>query len=281
MKSVAYQFSVLRYVHDTVTQEFVNIGVAVFAPGVGFLRARCTENYARISRMFLRIDGTQYRQIAHYIESQVSAQSKRFDSSLQFEPAPRLDTLLAEILPRDDSAFRFSDVGVGTSIDPRKALDDLYHRHVEQYLAAERPTRDDEEVWRVFREPLDRKNANIAGLLKPKRIVAPLFEYEFKRAWRNGVWHLYEPVSFDLVEEYSVLDKANRWLGRGENLSESDEPFRMYLLLGEPRDPAMRSAFRKARNILNKIPVEKEFILESDRDSFADELAREIAEHGA
>jgi hypothetical protein len=277
MKSVAYQFSILRYVHDTVTQEFVNVGVAVYAPGVGFLRTRCTENYARISRMFLKIDGAQYRQIVHYIESQVSAREKRFDCSFQFEPPPTLDTVLREILPRDDSAFRFSEVGVGTTGDPRRALDDLYRRHVEQYLASERPTRDDEEVWRVFREPLDRKN--ITPLLRPKRIVAPLFEYEFKRAWRNGVWHLYEPVSFDLVEEYSVLDKANRWLGRGENLSESDEPFRMYLLLGEPRDSTMRSSFRKARSILNKIPVQKEFILESERDAFADELAQEIEEH--
>ena len=28
---VAYSFSVLRYIHDPVTQEFVNIGVAVFS----------------------------------------------------------------------------------------------------------------------------------------------------------------------------------------------------------------------------------------------------------
>ena len=277
MKSVAYQYSVLRYVHDTVTQEFVNVGVAVFAPEAGFLRARCTDSYARVSHMFLKIDGPQFRQIAHYLESRICAQEKRFSSSLRFEQPPALESLLAEILPPDDSAFRFSEAGVGLSTDLGQTLSSLYHRHVETYMASERATRNDEEIWRVFREPLDRKK--VTPHLRPKRIVAPNFEYEFERSWKNNIWHVFEPVSFDLVEETSVLDKANRWLGRADNLIESRDKFRMYLLLGEPREHSMSQAFRKAQNILNKIPGQKEFVLESEKEQFADELEREISEH--
>jgi hypothetical protein len=40
----AYSFSVLRYVHDPVTQEFVNIGVAVFSPEARYFRAICTTS---------------------------------------------------------------------------------------------------------------------------------------------------------------------------------------------------------------------------------------------
>ena len=48
-----FSFRVLRYVHDPVTQEFVNIGIAVYAPERGFLKAKCATLYARIRRMFI------------------------------------------------------------------------------------------------------------------------------------------------------------------------------------------------------------------------------------
>lgn len=35
-----YSFSILRYVHDPVTQEFINIGVAVYARESGFIRSQ-------------------------------------------------------------------------------------------------------------------------------------------------------------------------------------------------------------------------------------------------
>ena len=49
---------------------------------------------------------------------------------------------------------------------------------------------------RCSAKPLERRC--IASLLKPKRIVAPDYDYEFQRAWKNGVWHAYEPLSLDL-----------------------------------------------------------------------------------
>jgi hypothetical protein len=277
MKNVAYQFCVLRYVHDTATQEFVNVGVALFAPETGFLRARCTESYARVSGMFAKVDGAQFRQIVRYIQTQVEVMGKRLESSLPFEKSPSLESILAQILPVDDSAFQFSRAGTGLSPDPSRTLAELFHRQVEGYSPGELTRRSDDDVWRVFREPLDR--VLVTPRLKPKRIVAPDFEYEFQRSWKNEIWRVYEPVSFDLVEETSILDKANRWFGRASCLRESREKFRMYFLLGEPNSAGMRSAFTKAQNILHKIPGDKDFILESQRESFASELASEIDSH--
>jgi hypothetical protein len=44
----AYSYSVLRYMHDAVTQEFINIGVAVYSPEGKFFDAICTTSYRRI-----------------------------------------------------------------------------------------------------------------------------------------------------------------------------------------------------------------------------------------
>src|ERR1035437_8519204 len=196
---VAYSFSVLRYVHDAVTQEFINIGVAVFSPEARYLRAICTTRYRRITQVFQRIDGEQFRQITRHIENQICAAGRDYESALPFQSAPAIEHLLARVLPPDDSAIQFSKAGVGLSADLDRTLNELFQRHVEQYaVSGESPRRTDEDVWRGFREPLDR--SLVTARLKTKRIVAPNYEYEFEHSWKNEIWRVYEPVSFDLIE---------------------------------------------------------------------------------
>jgi hypothetical protein len=272
---IAYTFSVLRYVHDPVTNEFVNIGVALYSKEAKYLQAICAPNYARITRMFTKIDGDRFRQMTRYIQGQIRALGERLSTELPFENTGTLETILAKVLPPDDSSFQFSPVGGGLTSNPEKALGELYERCVEQYAtAADSPRRDDDEVWRVFREPLERRN--ITAVLGPKRIIAQSYDYEFQHSWKNEVWHACEPVSFDMVEASSMLEKANRWVGRATSLLDSNEKFVIHMLLGEPQDGQLQTAFIKAQNILNKMPGNKEFIRESEAEHFAAELAREI-----
>jgi hypothetical protein len=272
---VSYSFSVLRYVHDPVTNEFVNIGVAVYSQSEKFLRALCATNYGRISRMFTRIDGNRFRQATRYVQDKISQIGDKLPSELPFEQGLAIEVLLSRVLPPDDSSFQFSPAGVGLSSNLEGTLGELYERYVEKYVNwGETARREDEEVWRVFREPMERRK--LTEHLIPKRIVAPNYEYEFQHSWKNGAWHLYEPISFDLIEPSSILDKANRWVGRVVSLLDSKEDFRMHLLLGEPQDERLKTTFTKAQNILNKMPGSKELIRESDAEEFADEVAREI-----
>ena len=117
----SYSFSVLRYVHDPVTQEFVNVGVAVFSPEVAFLKAICTPHYGRINRMFARIDGVRFRQVTQYVQRQIDSLGRRI-STKRIEPGKAIEHLLASILPPDDSSIQFSPAGVGLSRDLEKTL---------------------------------------------------------------------------------------------------------------------------------------------------------------
>ena len=83
----------------------------------------------------------------------------------------------------------------------------------------------------------------------------------------------------DLLDADSILDKANRWLGRATNLKDSDDQFHLWMLLGEPRNEKLRAAFTKAMNILNKMPVQKAFISEQEAGRFSHNLADEMAKH--
>ena len=85
--------------------------------------------------------------------------------------------------------------------------------------------------------------------------------------------------SFDMMDPGSILDKANRWVGRATSLNDSADQFKIHLLLGEPHDARLQTTFIKAQNILNNMPGQKQFIRESEAEEFAEELEREVQQH--
>jgi hypothetical protein len=127
---VAYSFSVLRYIHDPVTQEFVNIGVAVFSLEARYFRAICTTSYSRITHMFGKIDGRGFRQFSRYIQDRICAVGREYEAALPLESGLSIEGMLAKVLPADDSALQFSSAGVGLSGDLDRTLNELYRRHV-------------------------------------------------------------------------------------------------------------------------------------------------------
>jgi hypothetical protein len=166
-----YTFSVLRYVHDPVTAEFVNIGVALYAPDAKYLSAICTSHYRRLSVVFEPIDGDHFRQITKFLQSRIEMLGQNLNSELPFANPPKnIEQVLAQVLPPDDSAIQFSTAGGGFTSDPEKTLNDLYVRYVERYVSrAARPSRDDEEVWKVFKAPLEKRQ--IIKYLRPNRLL--------------------------------------------------------------------------------------------------------------
>jgi len=120
-------------------------------------------------------------------------------------------------------------------------LEQFYVRLVEKYQQrAQVPSRTVDGVWKHYRKELEEKQ--ILARLQSKRIIAKDYDYQFDHAWKNGDWNLLEPVSLDLQDADTILDKANRWLGRAMNLKDSPESFRLVVLLGEPRIEKLRPA---------------------------------------
>jgi hypothetical protein len=274
-----YTFSVVRYIHDVVSGEFINVGIVLYAPELNYLDSICTKKYGRLSRVFINVDGDQFRSLMRFLESQLSFYMNKLDSELLFDGKPKsILGILSAIIPQDDSSLQFSKEGFGLTNDPRITLEELYNRYVDQYTdRSKRISRDDDEVWKSFKRPLEERS--IIKYLKPHRIVAHDFEYEFQHSWKNDQWRFLEPISLDLEDPSSITDKANKWLGRSISLSDSSENFKLYMLLGKPHEERLQPAFIKAENILNKITIPKEFIREDESEGFAEHLKFEIQRH--
>ncbi len=276
---IPYSFTVLRYIHDIVTGEFINIGVVLFAPKARFLSAICTSKYGRLSKMFLDVDGDHYRQVTRYIQAKLEEEGQRLVSELPLYELPEsVFGFYSKILPNDDSSLQFSPEGYGLTEKPHDTLEQLYNRYVEKYYEkSERQRRTEEDVWKSFKKPLEEKR--VLGKLIPHQIIGKNYDYEFKYCTKNGKWHIQEPISFDHLDGSYITDKANNWLGRVTSLVDGGETFKLNVLLGAPLDEKLKKSFLKAQNILHTMPCEHEFIKEDEAEEFADQLKKEIEIH--
>ena len=274
-----FTFTVLRYVHDVSTGEFVNMGVALYAPEAGYVSAMCNPRYGRLSRVFLDVNGDHVRSLMRFIQSRFEEFGEKLNGELPLHGKPKsIMDIAASILPPDDSSLQWAEPGGGITENPAATLEQLYDRLVQRYeQKTPGVSRTEADVWRVYRKELEDKQ--VLAKLQTKLIVAKDDEYEFEHAWKNGTWRCYEPISFDLEKSDSLVDKANRWLGRATNLREAKEDFTLHVLLGEPQLDKLKQPFAKALNILHKMPVKHEFVREAEAGAFSLTLADEMVKH--
>jgi hypothetical protein len=274
-KLLSYTYTVLRYVHDTTTGEFVNVGVALYAPEARYASAECRNTYGRLNKVFPGINPEHFKSLMRHIQARFEELGEQLSTQLPLEPVKTVEELARRILPPDDSALQWAPMGSGRAADPADALERLFDRMVMRYedkTPKERRTEDD--VWRHFKRSLEARQ--LLQHFKPRKITVPDDEVEFDYTWRNGVLHCLEPVSFDLSSAESIKEKAHRWLGRITSIAKAEEKFRLYFLVGSPQDEALGAAFDSALSILGKIPVEKIIYREQQGDQLSERLAREV-----
>ena len=177
MKS-AYSYTVLRYVHDTATGEFVNVGVVLYAPEAPFASAICRPTYGRVSKAFPDLDGDAFRRLMRLVQGRLEDVGARLTSELHLDGKPdSVMTLVHDILPADDSSLQWSPPGGGVTSDPSRTLDQVYRRMVTHYDdKVVQARRTDDDVWRTYKKTLESRQ--VLKHLHAKKIVVQDDEVE-------------------------------------------------------------------------------------------------------
>jgi hypothetical protein len=127
-----YQYQIVRYVHDQITGEFVNVGIIVFHPESNFLEGRFIKKYHRITQFFKNVNGDFLVSTLRNFNQELMFDNSRLGEL--FTNYKNLDTITSSILPKDDSALICSQVYQGVDIDLSKATEDLFDRLVNEYF---------------------------------------------------------------------------------------------------------------------------------------------------
>jgi hypothetical protein len=275
-----YTYIVLRYVHDIGTGEFINVGLVLTAARGSFFGAKFKTAYGRVKKAFPSIDPDVFRarmrrlqatfdQIA---EGDISAPTSRGSTD-----TTSIEQLVHSVIRADDSSLQWSPAGSGLSGDLPATLAALYLRFVTKHDTEPTSTpRKDDDVWKHFRTELEKRN--VLSHLEEKVIAVADDSVKFDHAWKNGAWHCYEPLSFDLASDASIKEKAHRWLGQVSSIKDAREDFHVYFLVGRPADAELSEAYEKAVSILRKAPA-SEVVEEGSAVEFSESVAKAILEH--
>lgn len=287
---VPYQYSIIRYYHDVSTEEFLNIGVAIYCPSKNYFKVELIEKFKRLTDTFYGANGpfiTQTtrklnRRFSKITEDVANQQLELFKSTM-----PNLEQLLRLFLRRE-SSFQYSTISSGITSSSENALDEtfenLYFDYIKKYWKEDDQTgRDDQEVWKVYEKQF--KKVKVNTYLQPITIEAKNQKIDFDHAWKNAKWHLVEPVSFDMKTPGRITTKADQHLGKTLRLNLATNVASLSLLLGRPINQGRQvdKAYNRAKDILAQKLVEYNYKFDIYEEDAAVDLAHQwrklIQEH--
>jgi Protein of unknown function (DUF3037) len=282
MSSEPYSFSFLRYVHEPLSGEFANVGVLLWAPRSRFLGFKASHKYRRLSHFFDGFHHQDYRSLISRIETKfeglsLSLADAQIDLPLNKEPESARD-LAFRVIPFDDAAFQWSASGGGLTTSPQAELEGLYHEAVGRHYDSDDEPRRDESV--IYREIYSRafESPVVSPHISEHEVTSPLAVHKFPQAWKNGVWNVYQPLSFDLKRSEDIKSKAYRWESLTRFLAQSSEHPKIHLLLGAPGHDHQQD-YIKARDVLNSSKVVT-LVEENEADDFAKDLESRVLAAG-
>ena len=273
---VPFSYVVLRYMHDVLTREFVNVAVLVYAPEAAFLGFEKLSDFERVRAMFPGAEADLLRRLLGFLSSRVDELGSKTAESLVRDTLSASD-IAKEVLPIDDSALQWSAAGGGITVEPEHTLRDLFERLVVRHLKPHPPTRrEDSDVWKSFGQQL--RQRDISHYLREKLLMAGEFRHRFENAWEppGGYARIFQPLSFDLVERSDIVEKAIKWNGVLRQLRKANPDFFIYLLLGRPGSKDRIPAFEQARETLQEDGNRKELYEEDQASEFASKVETEI-----
>ncbi len=274
-----FQYQIIRYMHDRVTAEFVNVGIVVYQPETKFLQGKFVSKFSRISQFFIDINGQYLLSTLRHFERELDTATKRLNEL--FSNHSSLTEIINSILPKDDSALFCSDLLFGIDIDPQSALDDLFDRLINKYNHdVDKDYHDDKYVWRkVYKQYFDKYE--ITSKLRPHTVKTDHDHIEFDKAWKNGVWNCYQTLSFDLKRNDSIKNKVYRWSGILSELENSDQELHLYFLtVSHSRNRTINKFIEDTILKHNNVrSLKVTMITEKQADKFVAGVKKDIEEH--
>lgn len=130
--AINYEYQILRYRHDAVSGEFVNIGVVFFDVDNRILRTRIAEKHERILQFFGQVSSAFLLKTTKHIENEFNkiAQDLANGKNISFKSIKKITS---SVLPINDNGLFFSEVHKGWHFNFYSAFDATFDRLVGRY----------------------------------------------------------------------------------------------------------------------------------------------------
>lgn len=273
----AYQYLIIRYVHNISTEEFVNIGILLWVPEQQRIFHEVTERYSRLSNFFEGFNSNGYRVMIKQLRANLRAVQR---NNRLLREAQSINEVAERVLSHSPSCFQWSEPMGGITDDPAMRVKAIFVNIVDRhYEKQERTRRSEYDIYRSVHRRLFARLKQIdlkKEIHEDVKVEGEHFGHTFKLGWQNGTSQFLEPISFDYTQGHELVEKAYVWSGRLTDLGRNQE-FKMTGVVAPPREHALFGHYEEAIKILKESPRVREIVPEDEFDQFVPEIERDLA----
>jgi hypothetical protein len=275
---MTYEYLIIRYVHNVSTEEFVNIGILLWAPQERRMYHQISERYSRLSMFFDGFNGYGYRAMIRNLKGKCRSVEK---NERLFRNVNNVDDIAELIFSKNSSCFQWSEAISGITDDPalrvKAVFSDIVERH---YDKQERRRRSENDIYRDVHKLLFerlKKRGLQRRVQRDVEVLGEHFGHKFKLGWQNGTRQFLEPISFDYTHGAELIDKAYVWSGRLADLGRNKD-FKLTGIVAPPQEKELLRHYEEALAILRESQVVRHLIPEDQFEQALPEIEREVAE---
>jgi hypothetical protein len=151
----SYSYTVLRYVHDVTTAEFVNVGLVLHSRAAGVLRVETRRTIGRIKDFFPDFNRRAFVSAMKAVNRAFDSIAKKLADGTFLDKDGDAGAFARRAVPIGDSSLQWSPIGTGLTSDIDRTFVRLYERFVSRYDTHTQYLRTDNDVWRPVRDKLD------------------------------------------------------------------------------------------------------------------------------
>ncbi|WP_432473309.1 DUF3037 domain-containing protein [Amphritea sp. HPY] len=255
MKKYACQYNIIRFAPFIETEEFANIGIAIYCPSTGKMTYRITPTrFARVTQFFDGLEPKLYKNVILRLKHEL----ENLERMLTEHPNSEIGTaLFAETLRNKGSILRFSDVRVILTHDLDVKADDLYQHYVGRSFVTKKYR--EQDMVRNVRSCL--KQLKLDGYYKQVRLNDGITDVSLPlvRVTEETPVSVIKPIAFDQNIRAKIVDHADLWLMKIGRLAKNGavKPENLLVTLDQPitKDVKVRDYIKDFENELIHLGV--------------------------
>lgn len=213
MKSTRGYYCIIQFCPDLSRLEVANVGVLLFCPDLGFLRARTSSDNARI-RHFFGDEGHDWTRINSF---KVGIEERLEVERGEIRTLEALEAFIA----RRANLIQISPPRPMKVTDPEKDLDQLF----KDLVGGEARTHRGPSLKRFLRQKFTTAGVD-KKILTDIRVQVPISErqIEVPYGFQNGRFNLIQLAGFQATNPEHAKTTACRYAVEGESLYENPDP---------------------------------------------------------
>lgn len=267
-------YSILQYKHSLILGEILNVGILFYFHDT-FKFQFVIGDATRLKAVYPKFDTSVFNAYRKAIDSKLQSNTSLFStypSESDFE-----DYIHKNILAIDAAGYVFNTpVRVKNIFAENEIAVNEYAKLLLPGINVAKPhivKHNENYLIKQFEGYLPIANKALEEKLKRDvTLKTKNVTYNFNFSWESNSVNYIKPLSFDLLDDVTIINKALQHRGQLDDLNAylgSKQKFSFDYLIAKPQDPSLARTFENALDLLDSAEGTKKLIIEDEFDQYS------------